>query len=160
MKGQNKRALVACLIAAGTIAPAAEAGMSRSERAVADRINALRAQRGIAPVRADRRLTRAADAHTRDMVRKKFFAHSSSNGTSSSNRIRHYKKAKWVGEVLAYTQGSGGSAAAVVRMWKRSSSHLQTLTTRRFRRIGVSKRKGRLNGRKVTVWTVDLSSKR
>jgi uncharacterized protein YkwD len=155
------RALAACLMTACTAAPAADARISRGERRIAKRINLLRAQHGLAKVRADRRLARAADAHSRDMLRKDFFAHNSSNGSSASARVRRYRHANLIGETLAFMPSGGRtSARAIVNMWTRSPVHLQVLTTARFRRIGVSKRRGRLSGRKVTVWTVDLSSRR
>jgi uncharacterized protein YkwD len=159
--GQTTRALVACLIVMWALAPAAHARMTSGERAVMQRVNALRADYGAKPLRADGRLAKAADAHSRDMLRRDFFAHSSSNGVSPHDRIRRFRKAELVGETLAYMPDGGGtSARAVVRMWRNSSGHLQTLTHRRFRRIGVSKMRGRIDGRRVTVWTVDLSSKR
>ena len=135
--------------------------MTRGERAVVKRINALRADHGLKRVRSDGRLARAADAHSRDMLRNDFFAHSSSNGRTTSDRVRRYRRAKLIGETLAYMpQGGRTSARAVVGMWIRSAPHLETLTMRRFRRIGVSKQRGRLDGRRVTVWTVDLSTRR
>lgn len=161
MLGQTTRALVACLMVLCVAVPAAHAKMTSGERAVMKRINKLRANFGVKPVRANGRLAAAADAHSRDMLRRDFFAHSSSNGTSPDTRIRRYKRAKRVGETLAYMPDGGRtSATAVVRMWRNSSGHLRTLTYRRFRRIGVSKMRGRIDGRRVTVWTVDLSSKR
>ena len=162
MQGQTLRALVACLMTTCVLAPAATAArMGATERAVVERINDVRGRHGLAPLRGDKRLTRAADAHSRDMLRQDFFAHSSSNGTSPHDRIRHYRPARLVGETLAYVpKGGRASARSVVRMWKRSAGHRAVLTTARFRRIGVSRKRGRLQGRKVTMFTADFSSRR
>ncbi len=160
-QGRTMRALVACLISFGVIAVPAQARMTGAERQVVKRINEMRVSHGLARVHSDGKLARAASAHGRDMLRRNFFSHTSSNGTSSSDRIRRYRRSRYVGETLAYApKGSRTSARAVVRLWMNSASHYDVLTTRRFRRIGVDKRRGRLDGRNVTVWTVDLSSRR
>lgn len=146
-----------CVLAA----PSAQARMTGGERKVVKRINSLRASYGLADVRRDGRLARAAAAHSRDMLRADFFAHSSSNGTSPFERIRSYRSSRLVGETLAYTpKGGATSARAVVNMWIDSPGHLSVLTTARFRRVGVDKRRGVLNGQRVTVWTADFSSRR
>lgn len=139
--------------------PAAQAKMSRAERAVVKRVNKLRAEHGLRGLHRDRRLARAADAHSRDMLRSGFFAHESSNGTSTYHRVRRYRRSNLIGETLAYQPVAGNtSPAQIVRMWRQSPGHLAVLTTKRFRRIGVAKRRGVLFGQKVTVWTADLAS--
>lgn len=135
--------------------------MRGDEQKVVKRINALRASYGLEDVRADRKLARAAGAHGRDMLRGDFFAHSSSNGTSPFDRIRRYRNSRLVGETLAYMPAGGRtSAGAVMNMWIDSPPHLGVLTTARFRRVGIDKRRGTLYGQKVTIWTADLSSRR
>ncbi len=159
MSGQKYRVLLVCALTSMLLsAPAAQA-LSRAERSVVKRINRLRADHGLRALRTDRKLARAANAHSRDMLRADFFAHTSSNGTSTYNRVRHYRRSNWIGETLAYQPVAGNtSAAAIVRMWRNSPGHLAVLTDRRFRRIGVAKRRGMLWGQKVTMWTADLTS--
>ena len=137
--------------------PAAQARMSRAERSVLAKVNHMRAQRGVRPVRGDDRLARAADAHNRDMLRRDFFAHESSNGQSTYTRVRHYRHRNLIGETLAYVDGRC-SPARVVSMWRHSAGHYAVLTDARLRRIGISKMHGKLWGRRVTIWTADLSS--
>jgi uncharacterized protein YkwD len=156
------RACVICaLMSILVLVPAAQARMSHAERTVVKRVNRLRAEHGLRAAHGDRRLARAADAHSRDMLNVGFFAHESSNGTSAYTRIRHYRRSNLIGETLAYQPIAGNtSPAAIVRMWKQSPGHLAVLTTGRFRRIGVAKRRGVLFGQRVTVWTADLASAR
>lgn len=163
MMGQTTRALVAaCLMGVCVLtAPAQAERMTRGEQAVVERINGLRVSYGLHSVRGDRKLTSAADAHNRDMLRADFFGHTSSNGTSMFDRIRRYRNRRMVGETLAYVPGGrSGSAKAVLKIWKDSPPHLEVLTARGFRRVGISRRRGRLDGRRVTVWTADFSSRR
>ncbi len=51
-------------------------------------VNAIRAEHGRAALRADDKLTRAAKAHARDMVRKGFFSHAGSDGSTTGARAR------------------------------------------------------------------------
>lgn len=160
-KGFTTRALVACLMTFGVLGASADASMTRAERAVVKRVNGLRASYGLHAVRGDARLARAADSHGADMLRQDFFAHTSSNGTSTYDRVQRFRRSRLIGETLAYMpKGGRTSARSVVDMWINSPPHLEVLTTARFRRIGVDKRRGRLYGQRVTVWTLDLSSRR
>jgi uncharacterized protein YkwD len=161
MTGQTLRVLVACLMASCMVAVPAQARMTGGERKVIKRVNNLRASYGLARVFGDGRLAHAAGAHGRDMLRADFFAHDSSNGTSTFDRVRHYRHSNLIGETLAYMPAGGRtSARSVVDMWINSPGHLEVLTTGRFQRIGVDKRRGTLSGQRVTVWTVDLASRR
>lgn len=140
---------------------AATARVSRAEKSAVKRINTLRAHHGLAKLKLNRKLGRAANAHSRDMLRAGFFAHPSSNGTSTHDRVQSYRDSNLIGEALAYMPVAGNtSAAAIVRMWKGSPGHFATLTTADFRRIGIAKRRGTLFGQKVTVWTADFASAR
>jgi uncharacterized protein YkwD len=156
------RALVPCVLMSMMIfTGAAEARMGRAERTVVKRVNHLRGQRGQRPLHGDARLARAADAHSREMLNKQYFAHESANGTSTYDRVRRYRRSNLLGETLAYMPVAGNpSPRKIVSMWKHSAGHLAVLTTGRFRRIGVAKRRGMLFGQKVTIWTADLTSRR
>lgn len=161
MLGQMyRRALLCALLTFMVVMPAsARGGINRAEHLVIKRINQLRASHGMGPLKLDRRLSKAADSHSRDMLRKQFFAHTSSNGTSTYNRVHRYRRSNLVGETLAYQPIRGDtSPGAIVRMWKESPGHLAVLTDGRFKRIGVAKRRGKLWGQRVTMWTADLAS--
>ena len=97
--------LIAATALVAVLAPAAFAGprISRPERALIGALNDVRAQRGLPHLRASASLSRAADAHTRDMLARDFFDHPSSDGTSFDARIRRYSNASLLGETLAMT---------------------------------------------------------
>lgn len=155
------RALLCALLMIIVVPTAAQARVTRAERSAVKRINTVRAQLGLRALRLDRRLSRAADVHSRDMLMADFFAHPSSNGTSTFDRVRAYRKANLIGETLAYMPVAGNtSAAAIVKMWIKSPGHYATMTTAGFRRIGIAKRRGTLFGQRVTVWTADFASRR
>jgi uncharacterized protein YkwD len=155
---------VALLISAAVIAPAtadAAPRTDRVERAVVHELNGIRAQSGLPKLKVDRRLARAADAHSVDMVQRQFFAHESSDGTSFGERIRRFTRKRSTGETLAYlNKRQKRKAKAVVSMWMGSPGHRQALMTPSFRRIGVAKRTGTINGQPSAVFTADLSTSR
>lgn len=160
MAGQKWFRVLLCALMSILVVPnAALAGMSRSEKSAVKRINVLRADNGLPRLRKDSRLARAADEHSRDMLNADFFAHPSSNGTSTYDRVRSFRPSSLIGETLAYMPVVGNtSAAAIVDMWINSPPHLATLLTADFSRIGVAKRRGTLFGQAVTVWTADLAN--
>ena len=137
-------------------APAAQAGsprLDRGERSVIRAINRARASHGLRRLLAGRRLARAADAHSRNMLRADFFAHG-----SFSQRVRHFVRYRSIGETIAMT--SRCSARAVVRMWLNSPSHRAVLLSGKFRRVGVGRRRGRLGSSRACMVTADFASRR
>src|SRR4051812_22420417 len=115
-----------CLLAATLAMPAfAAAGSARldnRERAIVHRINTQRAQYGLAQVTASRRLSRAADYHSWEMLSANYFAHESANGGSFEARLHRYTHKHALGETLAWLGGrcGRGSAARIVSMWLNS----------------------------------------
>jgi uncharacterized protein YkwD len=149
-------ALVVALPAAATAGP----GMNGTEREVVRRLNDVRARQGLPRLYASRALGRAADRHSRDMLRSDFFDHYSSDGTPFDRRVRRHAKARRVGETLAAIGRRRGGAGTVVRMWMRSPPHRAIVLSRGFRRVGIARRWGRLGGAKQAVVTADFASRR
>lgn len=165
----HARVLFACVLAALVVAfvsqpdeAEASAKLDGVERKIVRKVNRIRASHGLPRVKSNRALARSADAHCRDMLRADFFAHTSSNGRSFDQRIRSYRRSKRMGETLAYMPGRRprGQARRVVSMWMNSPGHRAALLSSGFRRIGVARAKGRLNGRRSIVFTADLASKK
>jgi uncharacterized protein YkwD len=153
----------ACSASAFVITPAAVAASSRlspTERAVIRLINQTRARHGLPALRPSRRLARAADGHSLDMVKHDFFAHQSSDGTPFDRRVREYARARAVGENLAMISGASRIAHQVVTMWLHSPPHRAALLSSSYGRIGVGTRSGQLGGLSATVFTADFASRR
>jgi uncharacterized protein YkwD len=137
-------------------APAAEAAGPRldsGERAVVRAINRARAAHGLRRMRAHRRLARAADVHSRSMLRSDYFSHG-----AFSQRVRRYVSFRRIGETIAMRTRC--SARGFVRMWLNSPSHRAVLLSRSFRRVGVGRRVGRLGTRRACLVTADFASRR
>jgi len=137
-------------------APAALASGPRldgRERAVVRVINRVRHQHGLARLHVGRRLSRAADLHSREMLARDFFAHG-----AFAQRVRRFVPYRRLGENLAMT--SRCSPRLVVRLWLRSAPHRHVLLSRSYRRVGVGRRTGRLGSRHACMWTADFASRR
>lgn len=164
MTRMSKRTLMACLtllvvLVAVPSAGAARGGLNGKETKLLRAINSMRAANGLHALTANRRLAAAADAHSLDMGHAGFFAHNSSDGTDPMSRIRSYVQKNWLGETLAYMPvGGNSSARKIFRMWMNSPPHKATLMTGNFRRIGIARRHGQLNGQRVVFWTADFTS--
>jgi uncharacterized protein YkwD len=156
-------AILAFGVAAPAPAEAASARLDRQEKRVVRFINSIRRAHGLPGLKVSRSLNRAANYHSWEMVVGNFFAHSSRNGTSSAQRVRRFKRARRVGENLAYVPGSSRTNAAwtVVEMWMNSPGHRAVLLSPGFRRLGVARKSGSLGGgRRGIVFTADFTSRR
>ena len=167
----RRRLAYACLalLAAGVLCTLAAASTARGDRTpefmdgaeyqVLVGINHFRAQHGLLPLRPSRGLTAAADAHSRDMLRRRYYAHNTLNGRSWNRRIKRYVRASLVGETLDLLFGPRGrrsDASIVVGDWIHSPAHRAVLLTPRLRHVGVA-RAARRHGRPV-VFTADFAS--
>jgi uncharacterized protein YkwD len=144
------------VLSSAAAAPAAQpAGprLDRGERAVVRAINRTRAAHGLRAMRANRRLARAADVHSRSMLRSDFFSHG-----EFSQRVRRYVSFRRIGETIAMRTRC--SPRGFVRMWLNSPPHRAVLLSGGFRRVGVGRRKGRLGSTRACLVTADFASRR
>ena len=155
-----------CLLAALFATPvvstaAAKPRVDNAERAIVRAINRQRAKHGLSQLRSSRRLARAADFHSWEMLDADYFAHESRDGGPFSERVRRYVSPRAIGETLAMLSGCGPKAAKrVVRMWMNSPPHRAIVLDSGFRRIGIARRWGTLGGSRMAVVTADFASRR
>ena len=117
--------LVAFLASFALLGPAAGAQartLSNSEASLLQTMNSVRTSHGLAPLRLDVRLLRAARGHSADMLNRQYFAHGSVAGRALAHGARGpvfgedlawgtSVTAQWVVEPLAREPGSPGRAA-------------------------------------------------
>jgi uncharacterized protein YkwD len=154
--------LLAATLAVPALAAAGSARLDNRERAIVHRINAQRAQYGLAKVKPNRQLARAADFHSREMLSANYFAHESANGGSFFARVQRFSHKRALGETLAMLGGGcgRGAAARIVEMWMNSPGHRAILLSSAYQRVGVGVRSGMLGGTKACMATADFGSKR
>lgn len=109
------------------------AGMSAAETDLLHEVNVVRMQHGLAPLRFDRRLERAARAHSREMLAANAFSH----GAFASRMARYDIQGSLAGENLAWGTGYRGTARAIVAAWLASPEHRANLLRASFTRIGI-----------------------
>lgn len=115
--------------------PAEAAGSKAVLRAgVVHLTNVHRLTAGCRPLTVSGKLTTAAQRHAKDMSRKRYFSHSSANGTQWWQRIERAGYRDPGGENIA--QGYGG-AASVVRAWLDSPGHRKNIRNCQFKTIGI-----------------------
>jgi uncharacterized protein YkwD len=111
-------------------------------RATLCMINSERAKYGVAPLRLNRLLSKAARRHASDMDRRNYFSHDSLDGGSFVDRIRRagYMNGagSWtVGENLAWGTQGRSSPRGVTAMWMNSPGHRANILNPSFREIGI-----------------------
>jgi uncharacterized protein YkwD len=153
--------LTALSISSLTATAGAKPRVDAKERAIVRAINRKRSKYGLANVRSSRRLARAADFHSWEMLDADYFAHESRDGGPFDRRVRRYANHRALGETLAMLGGCGkGSPRRVVRMWMNSPGHRAILLSSTYRRVGLGKRTGNLDGNRACVVTADFASRK
>lgn len=138
--------------------PTASAAAAGFGPAVLAELNRIRARSGLPTVGIDRRMSRTASAHSRDMARRGYFGH----GSWGSRVAQASGSASAVGEVLGWLQRKSprSEAREIVRGWLNSPPHRQVLLDGQFRRIGIGRARGSLGGVRAAIYTVDWASAR
>jgi uncharacterized protein YkwD len=113
-------------------ASAAQArGLTSPEASLLNTMNGVRQSHGLAPLRVDFRLVRAARGHSADMMRRQYFAH----GSVAERAVHAGARGPVFGEDLAWARGI--TAQWVVDHWLSSPSHRTILLRPGFRRVGI-----------------------
>jgi uncharacterized protein YkwD len=117
-------------------------------------MNGARAAHGVAPLRLDARLERAARQHSHRMLRTGIFFHGQFAARIRAAGVR----APRIGENLAWA--AGAAARSIVEMWLASPGHRANLLDVGFRRVGVGAPSGPFNGhRSVSMVTADFAGR-
>lgn len=104
-------------------------------RSVLELTNAERTARGVAPLRLDVRLNRAAQAHSDEQAARGAMSHTGADGSSPGDRIDRtgYRWSRWAENVAA----GYGSADAVVRGWMGSDGHRRNILNPQLTELGL-----------------------
>jgi uncharacterized protein YkwD len=105
-------------------------------------MNGTRQAHGLAPLRIDARLQRAACRHSSAMLRTDTFSH----GAFAARIRRTGVRARRVGENLAWGVGALSEAHAIVNAWLASPEHRANLLRPGYRAVGVGIRVGSFGG--------------
>jgi uncharacterized protein YkwD len=119
-----------------------QANRTQLARAIVCVSNAARRAHGLRKLKIDARLSTAAWRHSRDMVRRGYFAHTGPSGDTFVQRIRaagYLSSAdRWlVGENLGWGWGASASPGGIVKAWMHSPEHRRILLRPDYRELGV-----------------------
>jgi uncharacterized protein YkwD len=111
-------------------------------RATLCTLNRERTHFGLRRLKLNKRLSRAARRHARDMAKRNYFSHDTLGGGSFVDRIRHegYLKGahSWVvGENLAWGSRGHSRPRVIMNMWMNSPGHRANILNPSFREIGI-----------------------
>jgi uncharacterized protein YkwD len=146
---------VAALMAAGWASPAASQALADR---MLKRINDVRREHSVAPVKEDAKLKQAALEHSKDMAEHDVFGHEGSDGAQLETRL---KRVGFDYKVFAENVAGGlGSPEATVDAWMESPEHRKNLLNVQVCRIGVGYVHAPNDNGKITYkhyWTVVLA---
>ena len=144
-------------------APVIASERTANEASLFQFINQARTHRGLAPLRVHAALGSAALAHSRDMMDRDYFSHSSPSGATCAARVLRagYSTSgyrSWaVAEVIGWGMDSAGTPSAVFDSWMRSASHRAIILGRRWRDVGIGCASGTFTGASGSwMYTVDV----
>jgi uncharacterized protein YkwD len=136
-----------------------------SPAALLSAVNFERLLAGARPLKADALLARAARSHSRDMVARHYFSHSSPGGSSLRSRVERTGWTRWrpswaLAENLAWGTGSLATPSGIVDSWMRSPPHRVNLLRKDLRLAGFGVVAGTPNaGADGVTVTLDLGSR-
>jgi uncharacterized protein YkwD len=118
--------------------------------------NNARKNRGLKPLCVHPKLQKAARAHSRDMIKRDYFAHG-----NVGKRLRNFGY-NWstYGENIAWGQYKRGKADPIFKAWMNSDGHRKNILNGKFREVGIGIYYGNFQGHKgVTMWTADFGAR-
>ena len=150
---------------AGTsVVPQTAKSVSAARRAIRCLVNQQRAAHHLPALRPERRLRRAAQAHTQSMLRMQQFSHylpgqepTLAGRAAAAGYLRDARR-WWLGETLAFGTDELGTPAALVRELMASPPHRATLLDPAARDLGVGLAHGAPGAGSGATLTLDLGS--
>lgn len=128
--------------------------------------NRARTSRGLKALCVQPDLTRAARAHSQEMLEKDYMDHKSFDGESVKHRLERFGYTfsgysyYIVGENIAWGCGSSGSPGPIFKFWMHSKVHRGNILNGRYRQVGIGVRTGSYKTCKgATMYTVDFATR-
>jgi uncharacterized protein YkwD len=104
-------------------------------------LNRERTRHGLPALRENSVLSAASVEHSRDMVQRGYFEHTSPDGRTVGDRLRALGYARGTtassGENIAYGYAHESTPAAIVDLWMNSPGHRADILRRTFTEIGI-----------------------
>jgi uncharacterized protein YkwD len=146
-------------------APAASCPPAMTDAAVRCEVNAIRQAAGLPTIKTTQPLRVAAQRHSDDMVRRRYFSHVSPSGLTLRERVArtgYLRRARdpRLGENIAWGSGTAAAPAEIVKAWMNSPGHRQIILTPAFREVGVGITGGAPQGGDGATYVLDVGKRR
>lgn len=128
-------------------------------------INQVRERAHVSKVRSSAELRHSATYKARRIAECRTFSHNPCGDALAApfQQAQLTTHGRWlVGEVLAYDVGEASTARKILAKWLRSPPHREVLVDKRFKWLGVRKRRLRMKGAPVgsIIWVAHLGKPR
>jgi uncharacterized protein YkwD len=113
--------------------------LTADEKRTLDLHNQTRAANGLPPFCVHPALTAAARAHSKDMMAKGYFSHTSLDGSTFVTRVTRAGYTNWraLAENIAWGSGSYGAPDYIFQSWMNSAGHKANIMNAGLREIGI-----------------------
>jgi uncharacterized protein YkwD len=115
-----------------------------------NKINAVRAKHGLAPLHYSKRLANSARGFAHRLMATDRFSHMGIHPSSQFNRV---------GEALAFHQGWRPQLGGTVRGWLNSPGHRALVLGGSFGFVGAGSSHGRFGGSPATIWVLQFGAR-
>jgi len=114
--------------------------LAGSEAELFDRVNQVRAQHDLIPLRGSTELAAVARAHAQDMARRGYLAHENPEGQNPLNRVQAAGVAgfRLLAENIGSSTVGGDRVEAIVTGWMNSHDHRENVLNPAFNTAGVA----------------------
>ena len=134
---------------------------AKVRRATLCLLNRQRAAAGLSRIHGNRKLAKAAKRHSRDMVAKRYFDHSSPTGSTLLSRLTDVRYVtatiSWfAAENIAWGSGRYATPAKIVKGWMHSPPHRANILSAQARDAGVGVALGAPSGGRGATYTLDF----
>ncbi len=146
--------------------------LNTNEKRTLDLHNQTREKEGLRLFCVHPILTKAARAHSKEMLDKDYFSHNSFDGETFAERLKRfgYTPAGYsyytVGENIAYGSSTDAAPGTIFENWMDSPGHKANILNKNFRQIGIGARTGTFCSEPnkcytgTTMYTVDFGTRR
>jgi uncharacterized protein YkwD len=141
--------------------------LNGAEKRTLELHNRARAKRGLKALCVNVALTKAAHAHSKEMIEKDYFSHNSFNGETVGQRLKRFGYTYsgysyyLIGENIGSRCGSRHTPYDMFKWWMSSSDHRASILNKDFRQVGIGIHRGTFKScTRATMYTVDFGARR
>jgi len=141
--------------------------LNDNEKRMLEFHNKARKNRGLKALCVHPTLTKAARAHSEEMLDKDYASHNSFDGETVKQRLERFGYTfdgysyYAIGENIAWGCDSSGAPDHIFKWWMHSRSHRHNILSKKFREVGIGAQTGTFKScDHASMYTVDFATRR